>query len=84
VGVYRGHAGIETLSNEFFSAFEDIQLDAHDCLGALTDAERDALSRQPDPTLWFPIRPISRDAMESRLAPRRELDRGDDFRREGA
>jgi ketosteroid isomerase-like protein len=33
-GVYRGHEGIKTFRNEFFSAFEDVRLDAHDFMAS--------------------------------------------------
>ena len=33
-GVYRGHEGIKTFRNEFFSAFEDHRLDAHDFMAS--------------------------------------------------
>src|SRR4051812_28459077 len=33
-GVYRGRVGIETFRNEFWSAFEEIRLDAHDFIAS--------------------------------------------------
>jgi ketosteroid isomerase-like protein len=33
-GVYRGHVGIKTFQNEFWTAFEDIRLDAHDFMAS--------------------------------------------------
>ena len=33
-GVYRGHVGVKTFRNEFWTAFEDIRLDAHDFMAS--------------------------------------------------